>query len=123
MKNFQEKTSLKKILESGPVLFLLFFLLLFFAWKMLNFWEKRNETQEKLDITQKRALELKENEEKLKIDIEKFSSEKGIEANIREKYGLVKEGEQIVVIVDDPNFIPIVEEKESFISKIKNWLR
>ncbi len=123
MKNFQEKPSFVKILESKPALILFFVLLMFFFWSMLNFWEKRNETQKKLDIAENRVLELKENELKLKSDIEKLSNEKGIEASIREKYGLVKEGEQLIVVVEDPNFVPITQEKENFITKIKNWFK
>lgn len=123
MKNFQEKPSYIRVLESKPVLVLLFLLLLFFIWNMLNFWEKRNETQKKLEIVQNRVLELKENELKLKEDIEKLNTEIGVESTIREKYGLVKTGEQVIVVVDDPNFAPSVPEKEDFLSKIKNWFR
>lgn len=123
MKNFQEKPSYIRVLESKPVLVFLFLLLLFFIWNMLNFWEKRNETQKKLEIVQNRVLELKENELKLKEDIEKLNTEIGVESTIREKYGLVKTGEQVIVVVDDPNFAPSVPEKEDFLSKIKNWFR
>lgn len=123
MKHFQEKHSFRKVLESKPVLILLFLLLLFFIWNMLSFWEKRNETQKKLDIVEKRVSELRDSEAKLNTDIDSLNTEKGIESNIREKYGLVKEGEQLIVVVDDPNFVPVTEEKQTFFTKIKSWFR
>jgi len=79
--------------------------------------QKRAETAKR-----EAEMELRELEEKktsLEQEISLLSSDFGREKAFREKFGVVKEGEEIVVLVDDDT-APLVEEKGGLWNWIKN---
>jgi len=69
------------------------------------------EAQAKLDDLKKREFELR-------ADIANLRSEKGIEAELRERYDLAAPGEGVVVIVDPPQ--PPPEPKPSPFQRFKS---
>ena len=103
MKNFQQKRVFRNILQSWPVLILLSILVLFFAWGMIGFLGKMIDTRENRKIIENKVSELEREKEKLNADIASLKTEEGIEESIREKFGLAKEGEGMIVIVEDQN--------------------
>lgn len=123
MRKFQEKSGFRKIVESRPVLLILFVILLLFAWNIFTFLDKGREAKRNLDIANNKLTELENNKKKLENDLKALDSVDGIEASIRNKYGLVKEGEEVVIVVDDKNAPIEVPEKETVFTKIKNWFR
>ncbi len=126
MRNFQGKKGRgANILESVPVLIILVALLLFFAWGVLRFIVKMRDTGKNKEIAQMKVAELAEAKEKLGGDIENLKTERGVEENIREKFGLAKEGEGLIVVVDDKNAQNPEEEgdKNWFVRFLKNWFR
>jgi cell division protein FtsB len=74
----------------------------------------RVEAQAKLDDLQKRERELR-------ADSANLRNENGIEAELRERYNLAKEGESVIVIVDPPAVAP--EPKPTTFQKFKSWFR
>lgn len=88
-------------MHSKPVLIFLSILLSFFAWGIFSFWSKMRETSLNRAIIENKVAELEQQKEKLAVDIDKLKTEEGKEASIREKFGLAKEGEGLVVIVED----------------------
>ena len=102
MRNFQAKKKSRRILESPPVLILFLVLVLIFAFNLLGFWGKMRITVRNREAAEERVLELKENQEELAANIAKLNTPAGVEETIREKFGLGKEGEGLIVIVEDP---------------------
>ena len=124
MRDFQRKRGWRNILESWPVLAFLGILLLFFIWGIIGFTGKMHMTRENRKIAENKVQELELEKEKLSSDIAKLKTEKGIEENIREKFGLAKEGEGMIVIVEDKN--PQTEQNdfsEGFFSFFKSWFK
>ncbi len=109
--SFQKKRGWKNILQSKPVLAVLGILVLVFAWGVIGFMRKMQITAENKKIVEDKVLELQKEKEKLSSDISKLKTENGIEESIREKFGLAKEGEGVIVIVDDKNLPKIQEQK------------
>ena len=103
MRNFQQKRGFRNILHSKPVLVLLGILVLFFAWGVTGFLGKMNITRENRKIVENKVAELQKEKEKLSSDIAKLKTDQGVEESIREKFGLAKEGEGQIVIVEDKN--------------------
>ena len=68
-------------------------------------------TIENRKLAENKIAELQKEKEKLSIDIAKLKTEDGIEENIRQKFGLAKEGENMIIVVDDQNK-PTTEEAE-----------
>lgn len=125
MGSFQENKGLKNIVYSWPVLIFLFIILLFFAWGVIRFTVKMLETAKNRKIAEIKTLNLTQAKIKLTNDIENLKTEKGIEENIREKFGLAKEGEGLIVVVDEKK-VGIVEDKEKqnwFTSLFKKWVK
>lgn len=63
-------------------------------------YEKRKESAQMRAVAETEYNDLIEREYRLKNDIETLSTNRGKEAVLREKYGLAKEGEHMVMIVD-----------------------
>jgi len=123
MKNFQLSRGSRNIMHSRPVLVLLFILVLVFAWSVFGFMGKMGTAKENKKIAENKVAQLEKEREKLSSDIAKLETEEGIEESIREKFGLVKEGENMIVITEDKS--DSVAEKASsgnFFSFLKNWL-
>jgi len=124
MRNFQEKRGIRHIMQSRLILVFLGVIILVFAWSVIQLVSKAKETAKNKNIAEDKIAELQKGKEKLSSDIAKFQTEKGIEENIREKFGLAKEGENMIVIIEDKN-LPEKEEVESngFFSFLKNWFK
>ncbi len=114
MRNFQQKKGWIEIIESWPVIIFLFVLVIFFAWGVMGFMGKMFATRENREVAQNRLVELENKKERLTIEISKLQTETGKEENIREKFGLAKEGEGLIVIVDDKNKVEIVEPEKGW---------
>ena len=124
MKNFQRKRGFRNILYSKPVLVLLGILVLVFAWGMIGFWGKMRATAENREMSENKVLQLQKEKEKLSSDIAKLNTESGVEESIREKFGLAKEGEGVIVVVDDKSTVEVPQKDSGgFWSFLKNLFK
>jgi cell division protein FtsB len=101
MKKFQEKSKWKNILQSKPFLIILGFIVLGLIWSVFGLFNRMQETAKNRKIEEDKILDLRQRKEKLIFDINNLKTEKGVEENIREKFGLVKEGEEMIVVVEE----------------------
>jgi cell division protein FtsB len=122
MRNFQEKNKFKRFMRSKPVLVLLTVILIAFAWNLVILTGKLQETYKNKKIEQEKISDLENRKSKRISDIEKLNTDKGKEEVIREKFGVVKDGEQVIVIVDDKSqtATPSQVGSNGFFSFIKN---
>lgn len=124
MKDFQHKKDFQNILYSRPVLVFLGLLVLFFAWGVFGFMGKMQTTEENKKMVENKVIELQKQKEKLSLDIEKLKTDEGVEESIRTKFGLAKEGEGEIVIVEDKNPSPPMEKSNGgFFSFLKNLFK
>ena len=124
MRSFGNKNKWRYVLYSKPVLILLLIVLVIFAWSVFGFWGKARETAKNKEIAQKKVEDLEEKKAKLSLDLTRFKTEAGVEDSIRDKFGLAKEGEGLIVIVDDKNKGDVEpEEKGGFWSFFTRWFK
>jgi len=125
MRNFQRRRKVINLLRSVPVLAFLFILILFFSYNMLDLVGKMRETAKNKKIVEDKIAELEASKVKLDLDIGKLNSDQGLEESIREKFGLVKEGEKMIVIVDEKKEIEIPMEANTggFFSFFRNLFK
>lgn len=125
MRSFQKKRGLKRLMQSRPFLIFFGILLLVFIVNMFSFLGRMEETRKNKQLLQNKILELEKSKTKLESDISSLKTEKGIEENIREKFGVAKEGEDMIMIVDDKNSTPIDQKADSgqFLSTFKSWFK
>ena len=93
-------------------------------------WNAHEKMQSTIDNRVAIANELEvlsTREAALQEEIDRLSTDRGIEEEIRSKYQVGHEGEQMIVIVqeqeevEDDGLIPLPEEKGLF-SKLRSWL-
>lgn len=124
MSNFQAKKSWRRILESWPFLVLLTIIALLFAYGIYDLLTKLQDTKKNKDIAQAKVNELESRKEKLSSDIENLNTDEGKERVFRENFGLAKEGEGLIVVVDEKEKpeTEVIEEK-GFFSFFKNLFK
>ena len=124
LRSFQQKRGWKNIIYSRPVLVLLAILVLAFAWAVFRFMDKMQITRENRIIAESKVAQLEKEKEKLSSDISKLETEAGVEESIRDKFGLAKEGEGLIVIVEEKNTTEIPKkESGGFFGFFRNWFK
>lgn len=111
-------------MQSKPVLTLFGILILFFAYNILGFWNKMQETEKNKKILEDKVILLQQQKEKLSSDISNLNTVEGKEKLFRENFGLAKDGEDMIVIVEDKN-PPVAAQSAStgFLSWLKSWFK
>lgn len=94
-------------------LIILFCILVLFIYNIIGLIEKERETSKKKDLILSNIETLRSREASLSKDIAKLKTEEGVEESIRDKYQVVKEGEKMVVIVDENQKNDISSDNES----------
>jgi cell division protein FtsB len=125
MLEFQEKIKLRKFLYSRITLIVLLVILFFLVRAVWSVYQKQEMTRENLTRTTVNFNNLQARQEMLSTEIERLKTESGKEQEIREKYGLVRPGEEVMVVVDKNNDAEpdAGSTKISFWQKIKDWLK
>lgn len=111
MKNFKKRGRFENLMQSKPFLIFFGIIIIFFIFSMFGFMNKMEETRKNRKIAEDKIIELEKSKEKLNTEISKLKTEKGVEESIREKFGLAKEGEDMILVIDDKN--TPTEEKEA----------
>ena len=71
-----------------------------------------------------KIAQLEQEKAKLSSDIAKLKTQTGVEESIRDKFGLVKEGEGVVMIIDDKSEPKAVDKPAGgFFSFFKNLFK
>jgi cell division protein FtsB len=102
MANFKKKNY--KFWHSPIALFIIFCLLALFAYKIIDLIKKERETSDKKELILKEIDDLVAKEKSLTEDISRLDTDAGKEEIIREKYQVAKEGEKMVIIVDEEEY-------------------
>ncbi|MCC7160205.1 septum formation initiator family protein [Candidatus Nomurabacteria bacterium] len=125
MTNFQTKKNWRRIFQSKPFLVFLSAVVLIFAWSVYGFWNKMQETSKNMKIIEDKVAELKLKKENLSANINNLNTEEGKEKIFRENFGLVKEGEGVIIVVEDKNKIepPKAENSSKITTFFKNLFK
>ena len=123
MRNFQQKGRWRNIMQSKIVLILLGIVILIFAWNVLSFWNKMRETEKNKEIVEEKIALLKQQKENYSSEIENLKTDQGKEKFFRESLGLAKDGEGLIIVVEDKNPPVVPEESSPFWSFLKNLFK
>jgi len=125
MLEFQEKRKIKRLVYSKITLVILIILIILMFKMVWEVYEKECLTKENLTKTSNSLKGLQVREKMLSSGIDKLETDTGIEQEIREKYGLVKPGEEVIIVVDkgdSTSSLPI-SSRTGFWQKVKDWLK
>ena len=109
---FQRKIGFREVLFSRATLVILIIISVLLLFSLLNIVKKNKETVKNKELALTEIEELKQKEIDLQSAIGDLKTERGLEENIREKFRVVKEGEELIIIVDDENTNQSLEQTE-----------
>ncbi len=103
MSEFQQIKNPRKWYQSTLFLLCVFVFSVIFIFSITSLVRKNRETAIAKEAARSELQSLEERERKLEQDIQGLSTDKGIEKNIRQQFQVAKDGEGVVVIVNDDN--------------------
>lgn len=110
MREFKQRRKFKKKLYSKFVIFLLVLVIILLAKGTWGIFQKSRESDKRLEISQERLIELKKRQSAVVSRIEILKTSTGVEEEIRTKYDVAKEGEHVIIIVQDDDSVEEAEE-------------
>jgi len=123
MAEFKKKNG-QKFWHSPLSLVVIFCVIVLFAYNMFGLIQKNREVSKKKALQMETVDALRKREGELTNNINKLSTEEGIEESIRDKYQVAKVGESVVIIVDEQsqsiNLAPVTKEEGfwAFVKKV-----
>ena len=114
MLRFHEKRKLQKVMYSRAMLVLLSVPLVMLTIAVWNSYETERETYARETILKAELAELELRATELDQSITEFEDSRGIEAGLRHRYEVGREGEEIIIFLEEDGTIstPIQPENE-----------
>lgn len=115
MTNFQEKNRWRRVLHSKITIILLLIVLIFVVNSVFNIYGKYEKSRDAANLARTELENLKERQVTLESKINSLKQSSGVEAEVRDKFAVTKEGEKTIVLVEDE------EIDQSAKIEGKNW--
>ena len=122
MLDFRERSRLRRALYAKPTLILLAIIATGVVHASWSMYQKSKEALVKKEKALSELSELEARQAQLSHDITVLSTERGVEAEIRERFMVAKEGEKVIIISEPKEKASrsiVVEERPSFMDKMK----
>lgn len=100
MFDFHEKRKIQRILYSKPVIAVLFLIGLVMSNAVYDRYVVSREMEQKLEERRMELEKLEMRAETLSAKVEYFADERGIEEELRSRFDVAKEGEQVIILLD-----------------------
>ncbi len=100
MFDFHEKRKIRTFLYSKVVIGALFLGAVFLSFSVYDRYIVAEEMQAKLEDKRAQLEELQNRAELLESKVEYFKNDRGIEEELRNRFDVAKEGEQVIVLID-----------------------
>lgn len=124
MREFQEKNRYKKYLYSKVTIGILIFMILIAARATWNVLAKEHQSAANALQAQSELNRLTDRQELLGTEINKLSTDDGIDEAIRQKFGVSKPGEEMIVIVEKDQTPTTTEATTtSWWGKVRGWFK
>lgn len=116
----------ERLIVKGALWVVLVLILIFVVFLVGATWEvyqKEKNARAERDVALAAHESLEERKEKLTEDLHALESERGLEEEFRKRFPVVKEGEEVIVLVDGENQViptPPAEDR-GFWQMMKRW--
>ncbi len=123
MREFSQKRKMRRFMLSTPVLVFLFIVLFFIMKGSFGVYQKYSLSKNRLENSQADLAVLEEKKENIENKIEKIQTDTGIEKEVRSKFDVAREGEKLIIIVEDEVKVDEPEKETGFFTTIKGWFQ
>lgn len=103
MEHLRARQKIKKRIYSRTVQIILFVVLILLVRSTWKIYQKHEEAKRSREAAEKELIALQQSGEGLVQKIKELESQRGQDREIREKFGVAKEGEEVVFIVKPKN--------------------
>lgn len=101
LRDFQEKRKLHKLIYSWPVLFTLAALIIWGLTGIVSLWRSHLDLKSRLADANERIGKIRETRSSIEKRLESLNSSSGLEQEARGRFNLKKQGEEVVIFLDD----------------------
>jgi len=124
MMDFQQKKRMRKVLYSPKVALLLLVVFVFLARGAWGAYTKERESRLNLNKVEEDYSKAMEREAFLSEEIDRLSTEEGMEEEIRGKFNVTKPGEEVVLVIEsEGDLSEEVAEKQGFWKKLISFFK
>jgi cell division protein FtsB len=125
MRQFEQKRKIKKFIYSKFVILVLVFILGFLIKGNIGIYTKYRESLSRKNSANVQLVKLSDRQKNIEEKIVNLETRVGIEEELRNRFSIAKEGEKMVVIIEDKNqqFEVKIPEDENFIEKTFSWFK
>lgn len=92
---------------------------------LFNMYGKARESLDRKNFSANSLMQLEQREAKLKAQIDRLNSRTGLEEELRNRYSFSKEGERVIVIIEDENGIrsATTTDDVSLTERAATWIK
>jgi len=101
--DLNKKRSKKSFIYSKFFLLIILVITFFFLKATYNFYTKAKESTQRKETAEKELIYMQERKKKLEEKINSLNSPIGVEEELRNRFDLIKEGENVILIKDETN--------------------
>jgi len=127
MREFSQKRKFRRYLYSYPVLIFLLIILFFVVKGSFGVYQKYSFSKSELNKSNEELVVLEDQKTNIVAKVDRLGTETGIEKEIRSKFDVAKEGENLIVIVEDEVVAEEVVEESgffgNFLTTIGGWFQ
>ena len=123
MLDFERKRKLRNIMYHKITLWVLGVVVIFALHSTWLVYQKKRESERMKNISLAHVRELEARDADLKSKIERLSTPTGVEEEVRSKFSVAKENENMVVVVEDKKVVATTTEKVSIWQKIWDFIK
>ena len=99
MREFQGKRRVKAVLYSRPFVIFLIILIFVLAHSVWGVWQRSQVVTADRDTLAAQLAEVRARHDGLAADTALLETDRGVEETIRQKFAVVKEGEEVITVV------------------------
>lgn len=123
MFDFHQKRKMKTAFGSRFTQAVLIILSFFIIMSAGNRYMIAREMAERRSAAEMEIQALENRQETLEVEVQYLSNERGIEAEMRRQFDIAREGEQVVIIIEDEDTLPKNEATEATSTPSRAWYR
>ena len=105
MITFQEKNRWSRIIRSKITIIFLLLVLIFVVNSVFNIYGKYRKSLDGANLARTELENLKDRQITLENKINSLKQSSGIEAEVRDKFAVIKEGEKTIILVEGDNIV------------------
>ncbi len=119
--DFHEKQRARRFLYSPLTFIVIGIFIIIAGYNAWDMYQKSRHTKEALQKSREAYDELQMREAFLAKKIDQLSTDVGVEAEIRERFGVAKAGEEVIVVLSDDDEQEPLPTGHGFWYRMKTW--